>query len=55
MGAGRQSDSQWQCVVYVTPNLDVFIDECQEFKYSQGLPTRQMLKQIISCGIRGRD
>ncbi len=55
MGLNERSDSQWRCVIYVTPNLDIFMDECQEFEGTKGLPARNILKQIISCAVRGRD
>lgn len=53
--SGHSSDSQWQCTIYVTRDLDVFIDDCREFDGSQGLPARKLLTQILSCGVRGRD
>jgi hypothetical protein len=52
---GRSSETQWRCVIYVTRGLDIFMDECEEFGRTQGLPTKKMLRHIISCAVGDRD
>lgn len=50
-----RSETVWQCTVYVTQQLDVFVEDCRGSGYAEGLPEREIVRNLLSCALRGRD